>query len=97
MITDPLTEYEMKQIEARWKSDVDFKLDALLEYNEKNAALLTLLTTREQRRVKVQQAIIDKSLTALIWAGVVGLGTLVWSGVKTEWHDTIEAMKSLRK
>lgn len=33
---------------------------------------------REARRAKVQQAIIEKSLSGLVWAGLVAIGTALW-------------------
>lgn len=37
-----------------------------------------LLIAREARRAKVAQAIIEKSLAGLVWAGLVAIGTALW-------------------
>lgn len=41
-----------------------------------------LAIQREAQSVKLRQAIIEKSLTGLIWAGIVGLGTVVYEYLK---------------
>lgn len=37
---------------------------------------LRLLIKRQEQSVALRQSIIDKSLTSLVWAGVVGLGLM---------------------
>lgn len=48
--------------------------NACLAPDEQNWVRLAI--AREARREKLQQAIIEKSLTGLVWAAVVGLGYL---------------------
>jgi len=40
---------------------------------------LDMLIARESRRAAFQQAIIDKTTTALVWAAIAGLGTVLWT------------------
>ena len=90
---DELTPERMREIEARWKSDVDFKLDALIAdakaHREKYDAFIDMLIKREQRREKVWDAIIDKGLTMLIIAAVVSLFSLAWTGALGEIRSLI--------
>ena len=97
MIDRLFTPEELKMIEARWKSDVDFKLDALLEFNEKYAATMQLLLEREQRRAALQKAIIEKSLSGLIYAMLAGLIALAWAGIKVGAREFVDATQHLRK
>lgn len=43
---------------------------------------LSLAMRREARREKVHQAIVEKSLAGLVWAGVVGLGVVFYEYIK---------------
>lgn len=78
-----LSDEELRRIDGRWKSDVDrksdidLKLDKLVAFATKYESLLVLLTEREQRRKARWDAIIDKTLTGLIWAGIVFIGVAV--------------------
>jgi hypothetical protein len=37
---------------------------------------LKLLIKKQEQNIKLRQAVIDKSLTALVWAGLVGLAMI---------------------
>lgn len=97
---DELTEAEMRRIEARWKSDVDLKLDALIrsekEHREKYDAFLDMLIKREADRAAMRKAVMEKTLSGLIWMAVVGLLSLAWSGTKTEIGDLVNAIRGGR-
>lgn len=98
MITnEPFTPEELKMIEARWKSDVDFKLDAMLEFMEEFKPLMKMLAEREARKVRVQQAIIDKSLAGLVYAALAALLALTWAGMKVGAREFIDMTKDFRK
>lgn len=73
---------EIKRIETQWKSDVDLKLDRLVSFADKYEKLLDLLLAREQARERLRTAIIEKTLSALIWASIVFVGVTVVSYAK---------------
>lgn len=83
-----LSEDELRRIEARWKSDVDLKLDALIsaegERGRKYDAFIEILIQREQARAALRKAVIEKTLSGLVWMAVVALLSLAWSGAKQE-------------
>lgn len=43
---------------------------------------LDMLIAREKRKADFQQAVIDKTVTALVWAALAGLGALIWTMFK---------------
>lgn len=96
-----LTPQEIKDIEIRWKSDVDKKLDELLrnqyERGSKYDAFIDMLIKREADRAEIRKAIIHKTLGGLALAGVLGLVSLVWTGMKSEVSSVLEALNSLTK
>lgn len=49
--------------------------DAILTDDEVRA--LKLLIKRQEQSIELRQSIIEKSLTGLIWSGIVGLGYIV--------------------
>lgn len=91
------TDEELKRIDASWKSDVDFKLDALLEFHSKYSPLLVMLTEREQDRRALRKAIIEKSLAGLVYTMVGTALILMVTGLKTEFMILYEAAKNLKK
>lgn len=40
---------------------------------------------REARRERLHQAIIEKTLTALVWSFIVGAGALFWQTIVDHW------------
>ena len=46
------------------------------------AQWVKLAIAKEAQSIKLRQAIIEKTLSALIWAGVVGLAMLIVSGLR---------------
>ena len=97
---EPLTDEEIRRIETRWKSDVDSKLDALIraerEHADKYGAFLDMLIKREADRAAMRKAVMEKTLSGLIWMAVVGLVSLAWSGTKTEIGDLVNAIRGGR-
>ena len=77
-----MTDEQIKSIEARWKSDVDRKLDALVEFVTKYEDYLKLCIEREMERKQVRRAIIEKSLASLVWSVVVAVGVSLWYMLK---------------
>lgn len=75
-------EDEYKRLEGRWKSDVDLKLDRLIKFAEKNEGFLGLLMDREIARKKLRDALIEKTLGAILLGGVLAVGAAVWSYIK---------------
>lgn len=92
-----LSEEEIRRIDATWKSDVEKKIDRMVAFMDKTERFIDVLIDREKSRETVRRAIIDKSLTALIWGVIVGLSVLVVSGVRTEVQQFIENIKQIRK
>lgn len=41
-----------------------------------------LVIKREEKRAKLQDAIIEKSLSGLFWAAIVGIGAAMWNSFK---------------
>ena len=74
-----MTPEEIKLVEARWKSDVDKKLDQLVSFADKYEQLLDMLMERERDRDKLRKAIIEKTLTGLTWFILIVLGTALVS------------------
>ena len=96
MRTEELIDAErMKQIDASWKSDMDLKVDSLVAFSKKYEGLLEMLIEREKERAAMRRAVIEKTLSGLIWAGIVGLLSLAWNGLSTEVRGAAEALKSL--
>ena len=97
---DELTPERLARIRERWQSDVDLKLDAMLErqkaWSEKYDAFLDVLMKRELRREKLWDAVIDKGFTMLIIGAVVSLATLAWNGALSELKSLLAAAKSGR-
>ena len=86
-MNDELTPERLRHIEARWKSDVDAKLDRVIRFIESNEAFIKMLMERESYRAAVRKAIVEKTLAGLIWAAIVGLATLAYAGFKSEIGD----------
>lgn len=40
-----------------------------------------LAIQKESQSVKLRQSIIEKTLTSIIWGGLVAIGTLIWNAV----------------
>lgn len=74
---------EYRRIESRWKSDVDIKLDRLVTFADKYETLLDALFKRELRWARFQDAVIEKTLTGLIWSGIIFLGLASWHYFKS--------------
>lgn len=86
--TEELIEGErLKQIETRWKSDVDFKLDRLVRIADKYEKFLEMLLDREEASAKWRNAVIEKSTVGLVWAMLVFLGMASWEWVKRHLGD----------
>lgn len=45
----------------------------------KQLECLDMLIAREAQRAAFRQAVIDKTMTALVWAALAGLGTVIWT------------------
>lgn len=75
---------EIRRIEARWKSDVDLKLDKMLARSEKYDQFLDMLMRRESSREALRQVMIQKGVGATVWAIVLGAATLLWAGIMHE-------------
>lgn len=96
-----IPEAELRRLEARWKSDVDQKLDTLIRADEERSkkydVFLDMMIEREKARAKLRSAIIEKTLAGLIWAAIVGLLTLAFNGLQGEIKAFAQAVKEIRK
>lgn len=86
-MNEELTPERIRQIEARWKSDMDRKMDKVIQFIDLYSPLLTMLAEREVDRRALRKAVIEKSLAGLVWAAIVGLATLAYAGLKSEIGD----------
>lgn len=96
-VDEIIDEERLKRLEARWKSDVDSKLDALIRAEEENrkkyGAFLDILIQRETDRAALRKSVIEKTLSGLIWMAVVGLVSLAWSGARSEIGVLMDAVR----
>lgn len=96
-VDEIIDEERLKRLEARWKSDVDSKLDALIRAEEENrkkySAFLDILIQRETDRAALRKSVIEKTLSGLIWMAVVGLVSLAWSGARSEIGVLMDAVR----
>lgn len=79
-----ISDDEIKRIDARWKSDVDTKLDKMLARSEKYDQFLDMLMKREESREALRQIFIQKGVGAVVWSVVLGTCTLIWVGITHE-------------
>lgn len=80
--SDELSADRLRQIESRWKSDVDLKLDKMLRFAEKYEGYLILCLKREQERDELRQALTKNLLGSVILAGMAMLGIAAWQYIK---------------
>lgn len=88
-----IEEARLRQLEGRWKSDVDLKLDKLVAFADRYEKLLEMLVKREAKREIFRDAVIEKTTSALILAGVLGLLALVWAGVGSEIKAIVNSVR----
>ena len=88
-----MTEDEIRILDAKWKSDIDKKVDRLLSFHEVYGPLMVMLHEREKDAKELRKAIIHKGITALVVTGITALGALIWSGAKAELSGLIELLK----
>ena len=80
--SDELTPQRLREIEGRWKSDVDLKLDRLVKFADRYQAYLELCIDREADAKKMRHAVMEKTLIGLAWGGVVFVGVAIWQYVR---------------
>ena len=89
---------QFRQSELRWRSDIQDRIDSLLrgqeEFREweiarklKYDGFIDTMIDREKKRMALWDAIIQKSIVGLCWAGIVAVGALIVSGIKSEAAD----------
>jgi len=100
-VSDRMTDEEIRRIEARWKSDVDLKLDALIRAEHdrgvKYDAFLDMLVAREKGRAEIRRAIIEKGIIALSVYCVGLMGTFMWDAVVQHWKAAVDAAAQVRR
>lgn len=77
----------------RWRGSVDMKLERLSTFADKYEALLDMLIKRETERAEFRKAVMEKTLSGLILAAVVGLMSLAWTGLTGEIRNVINAVR----
>lgn len=84
MTPDPsaLTPERIKEIETRWKSDVDLKLDRLVAFANSYEPFLALLLEREQSKAAFRKAVMEKTTVGLLMAAVALAANGLWEGVQ---------------
>ena len=75
---------DIRRTEARWKSDMDLKMDKLIAFTERYEPILKIILFREEEKAKLRQAIIEKSVIGAVWAFIAFAGVAIWSYVKHE-------------
>ena len=88
-----IEEARLKQIEGRWKSDVDLKLDSLVAFAKEYEDLLKMLIRREREREALRKSIIEKTLTALVIAAVGWAISLAWHGLTSDIKDVVTTLR----
>jgi len=90
-----ITERRSNQIEdfSRLEDKVDLIQDEVKDLTKSlttdhnlHHEYLRKVLEREARREALHRAIIEKTLLALIWSALVGLGALFWSTFTTHWR-----------
>lgn len=68
----------------RWKEDMERRFAEAFPGGDHvgHCRYHTLMIEDIDARKKLRQAIVEKTLSALIWAGLVGLGLSIWAYVK---------------
>ena len=84
-----MTEEEIKIIEARWKSDMDKKVDKLLGIADKFSIFqasyeeyLKIALEREINSKKWRNAVIEKSMIGFIWAAIGFMALATWEYIQ---------------
>lgn len=52
------------------------------EMHHQQHEFLSILIEREKQKIAFRKAVIEKTMSSLIWSGFVGLGVLLWTGFK---------------
>lgn len=61
------------------------KLSARVCIHEDHHDYIAIAMAREARKESFHRAIIEKTMSSLIWSSIVGLGYLVWQGITSHW------------
>ena len=72
--------------EARWKSDVELKLDRLVAFADEYFDFVKMLKEREVGRQALRRAVIEKTLGGLIWSALAVIGIALWHYIKELLH-----------
>lgn len=75
-------EIDRRVLDAQWKTEVDSKLDMLVAFATKYEDYLKLAFDAQMRRKAMRDAIIEKSLVALIIAAIAASATGLWTYAK---------------
>ncbi len=67
------------RFKEEWKKH-QIDLTQVVAFVDKYEPYLEMLMRREERRETFQRAVIEKTMTALLWAAVVAIGYALWDG-----------------
>lgn len=78
-------ERRIDELRADLPSQIREALDSCLAahmLSEDERQWVRLAIKRQAQSINLRQAIVEKSLTGLVWAGIVGLGTVIYEYLK---------------
>ena len=73
---------ELRRADDRWRVDVDVKLNRLIRFADENESFIHMLREREGERQKLRHAVIEKSLSGIVWAVVIFIGLAIWDWIR---------------
>lgn len=91
---------EFKRSELRWRSDIECDVKELVRLerarSDKYDKFIDMLIEREGERKELRKAIMHKTLSGLMWIGVLGLFSLMASGSKVELFKLLDAWRGTK-
>jgi len=75
-----MTPIERKQLSEDIASAIQSHITVLTDHE---IVAIRLLIKKQEQSIELRQAIIEKSLTSLVWSGVVGLGYILLNWATT--------------
>ena len=85
-MTPPNT--ERRSIPSDRLAIIEKKIDKLTERDEihdDHHEFIKKVMEREARKENLHRAIIEKTITSLLWSSFVSVGYLIWQGITSHW------------